>query len=195
MQKACEHCHQKFTPERSSRRFCSDKCRNQAWRASRNRAVATLETDNALLVAQVTELQKQVAEQTEQIAMLRAMIAELLERPQFTTPPHQEHHNGNNGGGDSRPVMVSGNLSQLAESGKTPPPPDANDDLLDLLEVKSVSDTPRDDGTPSAADNLIASMLRMQQTTTPSKPTQPAKQSFKNRTPELDEIIIIEAAS
>lgn len=178
-------------------RYCSPKstCRTSAWRERKRQQTSQNKSEQNSLIAQVEELRH---ENTVLYDMLAAAL-EKLERLTTAQPTRengrQNGNNGHNGGGDSSPVLVSGNLSQLTGSGKTLPPPDDYSDIENLLEVKSVSDTPHDNGTPSATDNLIASMMRMQNTSSPGKPAKPAKSSFKNRNQSDPELIITEVSA
>ena len=70
------------------------------------------------------------------------------------------------------PQMMSGNLSSLAGS-KPLPPPDANDDLADMLEVKEA--TPSD---VNATQNFINSLMALQSVKSP-KSDKPRKPDYR----------------
>ena len=85
--------------------------------------------------------------------------------------------------------MVSGNLGGLkpiAGADKALPPPDAHDNLADLLDIK--------DAVPSSVNpgqNLINSMLRMQAVKSP-KSDKPSKRDYR-KPPNPDAIEVRQA--
>lgn len=140
MIKVCDYCKTEFEAQRSTAKYCSPKCRKDAFNARHD---SVQNAKNAKNLSQNDDLRADIAELK---SLLMELIAKMDEDTRPFTPVFQED---------------TGSLKPIADSDKPLPGPSGYDDIDDLLEVKSVTDTGGQSGM-----NFLNSLMALQSTKT-----------------------------